>query len=58
MLVQVFSLEDKNKLIKFGFKFLCEQKLGDITAYVFENNYKLKFSDLGIKAKYTNRLYF
>lgn len=58
MLVQVFSLEDKNKLIELGYRFITEQKLGDVVAYVFENNNKLKFSDLGVKAKFTNKLYF
>lgn len=59
MLVQVFSIEDRDKLISNGYHFITEQKLGDVVAYVFENNNKkLKFSDLGVKAKFTNRLYF
>lgn len=58
MLIQVFSIEDKNKLEKANFRFITEQKLGDTVIYLFENNNKLKFSDLGVKAKFTNRLYF
>ena len=58
VLIQVFNLDDKNKLIELGYKFITEQKLGEITAYVFENNNKLKFSDLGVKAKFTNKMYF
>ena len=58
MLVQVFNEIDRDKLISYGFRFINEQKLGEITAYVFENNNKLKFSDLGVKAKFTNRMYF
>lgn len=58
MLVQVFSIEDRDKLISNGYRFITEQKLGDVVAYVFENNNKLKFGDLGIKAKFTNKLYF
>lgn len=58
MLVQVFSEKDRDKLISYGFRFINEQKLGEITAYVFENKNKLNFSDLGVKARFTNKLYF
>lgn len=58
MFVQVFSLEDKNELIKKDYKFITEQKLGKNTVYVFENNNKLNFSDLKIKYKLSNKLYF
>ena len=58
MLIQVFNLDDKKKLIELGYKFITEQKLGEMVAYVCENNNKLKFSDLGVKAKFTNRMYF
>ena len=58
MLIQVFNLDDKNKLIELGYKFITEQQLGNVVAYVFENNNKLKFSDLGVKAKFTNKMYF
>lgn len=58
MLIQVFSLEDKEKMLNSGYRFITEQKLGDVVAYLFENNNKLKFGDLGIKAKFTNRMTF
>lgn len=58
MLLQVFSIEDKDKLISNGYRFITEQKLGDVVVYLFENNNKLKFSDLGVKAKFTNKMYF
>lgn len=58
MFLQVFNKEDKEKLIQNGCKFIIEQKLGDSIAYVFENKNKLNFSDLGIKARFTNKLYF
>lgn len=58
MLLQVFSEEDKEKLIQSGCTFITEQKLGDNIVYVFENKDKLNFSDLGVKARFTNKLYF
>lgn len=58
MFLQVFNKEDKEKLIQNGCKFITEQKLGDSIAYVFENKNKLNFSDLGIKVRFTNKLYF
>jgi len=58
MLLQVFSQKDKEKLIQDGFKFITEQKLGDNIVYVFEADNKLNFSDLDIKARFTNKLYF
>lgn len=58
LLVQVFSLQDKEKLINNGYKFITEQQLGNVVAYIFEDNKQLKFSDLGVKAKFTNKLYF
>lgn len=58
MLLQVFNKEDKEKLIQNGCKFITEQKLGDNIVYVFENKNKLNFSNLGINARFTNKLYF
>lgn len=58
MLLQVFNQKDKEKLIQDGFKFITEQKLGDNIVYVFEVDKKLNFSDLGVKARFTNKLYF
>lgn len=57
-MIQVFSIEDKGKLIKNGFKFITEQKLGENTVYVFENNNKLNFSNLNVKYRLSNKLYF
>lgn len=58
MLLQVFNKEDKEKLIQNGCKFITEQKIDDNIVYVFENKNKLNFNDLGIKVKFTNKLYF
>ena len=58
MLLQVCCKEDKEKLIQNGCTFITEQKLGDSIAYIFENKNKLNFGDLGIKARFTNKLYF
>ena len=51
-------IKDKEKMLNSGYRFITEQKLGDVVAYLFENNNKLKFGDLGIKAKFTNRMTF
>lgn len=58
MLLQAFSKEDKEKLIQNGCKFITEQKLGNNIVYVFESKNKLNFSDLGVKVRFTNKLYF
>lgn len=58
MLLQAFSKEDKEKLIQNGCKFITEQKIGDNIVYVFESKNKLNFSDLGVKIRFTNKLYF
>ena len=58
--IQVFSLEDKEELIKKGFNFMFEQKIGDKIVYVFECH-KIKFSEedlKGIKYRITNKMYF
>lgn len=57
-MIQVFSIEDKDKLIKSGFKYVCEQNIGDLKAYLFADNNKLNFSALGIKARVTNKMNF
>lgn len=58
MLLQVFNKVDKEKLIQNGCRFITEQKLGDNIVYVFENKNKLNFSELGVKVRFTNKLYF
>lgn len=58
MLLQVFSKEDKEKLIQNNCRFITEQKLGDNIVYVFEAKNKLNFSKLGVKVRFTNKLYF
>lgn len=59
MLLQVFNKEDKEKLLQSNdCKFITEQKLGDNIVYVFEAKNKLNFSDLGVKVRFTNKLYF
>lgn len=58
MLLQVFNKVDKEKLIQNGCRFITEQKLGDNIVYVFENKNKLNFSELGVKVRFTNELYF
>lgn len=58
MLLQVFNKVDKEKLIQNGCRFITEQKLGNNIVYVFENKNKLNFSELGVKVRFTNKLYF
>ena len=58
MLLQAFNKKDKEKLIQNGCKFITEQKIGNDVVYIFENKNKLNFSELGIKVKLTNKLYF
>ena len=56
--IQVFSLEDKEKMIKRGFNFLTTQVIGDKTIYVFEYD-KMKYdNNSDIKCRITNKLYF
>lgn len=57
-MIQVFSIEDKDKLIKYGFKYVCEQNIGDSKVYLFADNNKLNFSILGVKARVTNKMNF
>lgn len=57
MLLQVFSEEDKNKLLSKGLRLIHQQQMDDRTVYIFEYN-KLNFEDLGIKYKITNKLWF
>lgn len=57
-MIQVFSIEDKDILTSKGMNFICEQKIGDITTYIFEFNNKLKFNLSDIKYRVCNKLYF
>lgn len=58
MFIYVFSDEDKEKLLLNGYKFVCKNKIGDNLAYIFEDNKKLCFEKLDIKAHKTSKLYF
>ena len=56
--IQVFSLEDKEKMMKRGFNFITTQVIGDKTIYVFEYD-KMKYdNNSDIKCRMTNKLYF
>lgn len=57
-MIQVFSIEDKDILTSKGMNFICEQKIGDITTYIFEFNNKSKFNLSDIKYRVCNKLYF
>ncbi len=57
--IQVFTLEDKEKLIKNGLHYITEQSLGDgKKVYIFVND-KMKFNNSDVsKFRITNKLYF
>lgn len=58
MFIYVFSEGDKEKLLLSGYKFVCKNKIGDNLAYIFEDNKKLNFEKLDVKAYKTSKLYF
>ena len=41
-MIQVFTTEDRDKLLQKGLLLLGEQQIGDKTAYIFDNN-KMNF---------------
>lgn len=58
MFLYVVSEEEKNELIKQGYKYMKEEKIGNKTVYVFNENNKLKFDSNKVKVYKTNRLNF
>ena len=57
MLTIVFSIEDKDKLIAQGQKFICEQKAGDDIVYLF-NCSRINLEEQNIKYIRTNKINF
>lgn len=58
--IQVFSLEDKEKLVRLGYRFLREQMMGGKKTFLFEYH-KLNFepNDFeNIKYRITNTMWF
>lgn len=56
--IQVFTLEDKEKLIKNGLYYITEQEIGSSKVYIFVND-KMKFNNSDVsKFRITNKLYF
>ena len=58
MFLYVNSTEDKEKLIKLGYKLLYTKNEKGNQIYVFEDNNKMNFSDTDIKVYRSNKLYF
>ena len=57
MLTMVFSIDDKDKLIAQGQKFICEQKVGDDIVYLF-NCSRINLEELNVKYVRTNKINF
>ena len=56
--IQVFTLEDKEKLINNGLHYITEQEIGSGKVYIFVND-KMKFNNSDVsKFRITNKLYF
>ena len=56
--IQVFTLEDKEKLIKNGLHYITEQEIGSGKVYIFVSD-KMKFNNSDVsKFRITNKLYF
>lgn len=56
--IQVFTLEDKEKLIKNGLHYITEQDTDFGKVYIFVND-KMKFNNSDVsKFRITNKLYF
>lgn len=56
MFTMVFSNEDKQKLLASGATFVCEQKLGNDTVYLFSGKININFEEKRIKYAKTNDL--
>lgn len=56
-MIQVFTAEDRDKLLQKGLLLLGEQQIGDKTAYIFDNN-KMNFDLSDVKYINSNRLFF
>ena len=55
MFTMVFSNKDKEKLLASGANFVCEQKLGNNTVYLFSGKININFEENKIKyAKTSN----
>ena len=57
MFIMVFNVEDKDKLIAQGQKFICEQKVGNDIAYLFNCN-RVNLEEQNIKYVRTNKINF
>lgn len=58
MFVYVFTLEEAKILKGKNFPFICNLKIGEKLAYVFEDTRLLNFEKENIKAYKTNKIYF
>lgn len=58
MFLYVVTVEEKEKLLKLGYKYIKIQYVGDKNIYMFEDNKKLKFDKCDVNVGRTNKLYF
>ena len=59
MFVVAFNSEDYDKLLLKGYKFICENNIGDKKCYIFEDNELITFSkEDNMHVIKTNKLYF
>lgn len=58
MFIEVYSDEDKEKMLQQGYKLLKSIRIENCTKYVFANTDKLKFDNSEVKCNFTNRLTF
>lgn len=57
MFIMVFNVEDRDKLIAQGQKFICEQKVGNDIAYLFNCN-RVNLEEQNINYIKTNKINF
>lgn len=58
MFIEVYTTDDKNKLLEKGFKLIKEVQISNGTKYVFANTDRLKFDKSEVKCNVTSRLTF
>ena len=58
MFLYVVTIDEKEKLLNLGYKYIKTQSVGERNVYMFEDDKKLKFNKFDINVGRTNKLYF